>query len=219
MDNTETFSPLRLGVLISGGGTTLQNLAEGIRDGTLNATIAAVISSNPHAYGLQRAAKLGLPACTITRKECGGDVPAFSARLVAELQEKRVDLVVMAGFLSLWHIPPEFHGRVMNIHPALLPSPFGGPGMYGHRVHEAVLASGAKVSGCTVHFADNLYDHGPIILHRTCPVLDTDTADTLAHRVFEEECVAYPQAIRLFAAGKLDISGQRVRIRHEPAGP
>ena len=212
MQATRKDSILRLGVLISGSGTTLQNLADVINAGGLKASIAGVISSNPKAFGLDRAARLGVPASVLTRKECGNDVQAFSGRLVALLQQHRVDLVVMAGFLCLWQIPPELTGRVMNIHPALLPTPFGGPGMYGHRVHEAVIASGAKVSGCTVHFADNLYDHGPIILQRTCPVLDDDTPDTLAQRVFEQECIAYPEAIRLFGDGRLRIEGNRVRV-------
>ncbi len=203
---------LRLGVLISGGGTTLQNIADVILQSALDATIACVISSNPTAFGLQRAAKLGVKGLTATRKECGNDARIFSDRLTAILKENAVDLVVMAGFLCLWHIPPEFTGRVMNIHPALLPSPFGGPGMYGQRVHAAVIASGAKVSGCTVHFADNQYDHGPIIVQRTCSVHDNDTPDTLAHRVFEQECLAYPEAIRLFSEGRLRIHGNRVHI-------
>ena len=117
----------------------------------------------------------------------------------------------MAGFLQLVLIPEDFRNRVFNIHPALIPA-FCGKGYYGHRVHEAVLASGAKVSGCTVHFADNEYDHGPIIVQRTVPVLDDDTAETLAQRVFVEECEAYPEAIRLFAEGRLRIEGKRVRI-------
>jgi folate-dependent phosphoribosylglycinamide formyltransferase PurN len=101
----------------------------------------------------------------------------------------------MAGFLSLWRIPEAFLGRVINIHPALLPE-FGGREMYGRRVHEAVLAAGKTVSGCTVHYCDNEYDHGPVILQRQVPVLPTDTADDLAARVFAEECIAYPEAIR-----------------------
>ena len=115
-----------------------------------------------------------------------------------------VDLVCLAGWLCLLEIPPKYQGRVMNIHPALLPS-FGGKGMFGARVHQAVLDHGCKMSGCTVHFVDAGYDTGPIIIQRTCPVLDDDTAETLAHRVFEEEKIAYPQAIRLFQAGRLKV--------------
>ena len=122
-----------------------------------------------------------------------------------------MDLVVLAGFLKLYLIPEAFKGRVMNIHPALVPA-FCGSRYYGHRVHEAVLAYGAKVSGCTVHFADNIYDHGPVIIQRCVPVLDDDTPETLAARVFKEECIAYPEAIRLFGEGRLVIEGRRVRI-------
>ena len=119
------------------------------------------------------------------------------------------------GFLQLIEVPDEFLGRVMNIHPALIPA-FCGKGYYGHHVHEAVLAYGAKVSGCTVHFADNEYDHGPIILQRPVPVLDDDTADALAARVCAAECEAYPEAIGLFAQGRLSVEGRRVRIVAAP---
>ena len=140
------------------------------------------------------------------------DVEAYTAALLDVLDAAKVDLIAMMGFLSRWNIPSRYDGRVMNIHPALLPN-FGGQGMFGHHVHEAVLAQGGKVSGCTVHFADNEYDTGPIVVQRTVPVFDTDTPDTLAARVFEQECLAYPEAIRLFAAGRLEILGPRVRIR------
>jgi folate-dependent phosphoribosylglycinamide formyltransferase PurN len=131
--------------------------------------------------------------------------------MVARLDERKVDLVCMAGFLSYWIIPDRYLGRVMNIHPALLPA-FGGEGMYGHHVHEAVLARGCKVSGCTVHFVNNTYDDGPIVLQRAVPVRAEDTPDRLAARVFEQECIAYPEAIRLFAEGRLRIEGRIVHI-------
>lgn len=191
-------SPLRLGVLLSGGGTTMQNLAECIARGELNCKIQCVISSNPKAYGNVRAENLKLPFHLITRKECG-TIENFSAKIISTLRQYDVDLVIMAGFLALWTLPAEWlppHGRVMNIHPALLPK-FGGKGMHGHHVHEAVLAAGEKESGCTVHYADNKYDNGPIIVQKRVPVLATDTADTLAARVFEQECIAYPEAIRI----------------------
>src|SRR5947208_11194378 len=114
----------------------------------------------------------------------------------------------MAGFLQLLHVPDDYLGRVMNIHPALIPA-FCGKGYYGQRVHEAVLAYGAKVSGCTVHFADNVYDHGPIILQRVVEVRDDDTPEALAARVHEQEHDAYPEAIRLFAEGRLRLDGRR----------
>ena len=203
---TSTLHPIvshaRLGVLISGGGTTLQNLAEQIVAGKLNATIALVIASNDQCHGIERARNMGLPIEVITRQQCG-TLEAFSERIAAALRARGVDLALMAGFLSLWQIPDDFHGRVMNIHPALLPS-HGGKGMHGHHVHQAVLAAGDTESGCTVHFADNAYDTGPIILQRRVPVLPGDSADALAQRVFEEEKLAYPQAVRWWSAGVLE---------------
>ena len=187
-------NPLRLGVLISGGGTTLQSLADSIARKELPASIACVIASNPNCKGNQRAEKLRLPLHVITRKDCGS-LEAFSERIAHILRHHSVELAVMAGFLSLWNIPDDFAGRVMNIHPALLPK-FGGKGMHGHHVHEAVLASGENESGCTVHYADNTYDTGPTILQKKVPVLPQDTPDSLAARVFEQECLAYPEAIR-----------------------
>ena len=183
----------QLGVLISGGGTTMLNVAKVIARGELDARIACVIASNAHCAGIERAGQLGLPVHVITRKEAGS-VEEFSRQIAQTLRESHVDLALMAGFLSLWNIPHDFAGRVMNIHPALLPK-FGGKGMHGHHVHEAVIAAGETESGCTVHFADNSYDTGPIILQRRCPVLPGDTADSLAARVFVEECIAYPEAI------------------------
>jgi formyltetrahydrofolate-dependent phosphoribosylglycinamide formyltransferase len=201
---------LRLGVLISGGGRTMMNILEIIRRGELNAEIAVVISSLSTVGGVEKARREGLPL-KIMRKKDYPDIDAFSGRIAAELDAARVDLVVQGGWLCLWKIPPRYEGRVMNIHPALLPG-FGGKGMWGHHVHEAVLAAGCKVSGCTVHFCTNEYDRGPIIVQRTCPVADDDTPDTLAERVFQQECIAYPQAIRWFAEDRLQIEGNRVRV-------
>jgi formyltetrahydrofolate-dependent phosphoribosylglycinamide formyltransferase len=201
---------IRLAVLLSGSGTTLQNLIDRIADRRLDAQIVQVIASKAHAFGLERARKAGLPAAVVDRKECSS-VEEFSSRLFEICRRQEVQLVCLAGFLHLIRVPDDFTGRVMNIHPALIPA-FCGKGMYGHRVHQAVLESGAKISGCTVHFADNEYDHGPIILQRVVPVLDDDTPDTLAARVFDLECQAYPEAIRLHAEGKLRIEGRRVRI-------
>jgi phosphoribosylglycinamide formyltransferase 1 len=193
-------NPLRLGILVSGGGTTMQNLAENIARGELDAKIVCCIASNPRCFAIQRAQNLNIPLEIITTKDAG-TIEEFSRRIVKCLERHGADLALMAGFLSLWRIPESLRGRVLNIHPALLPK-FGGKGMHGHHVHEAVLAAGEKESGCTVHFADNTYDTGPIIVQRRVPVLPGDTADTLAKRVFEQECIAYPEAIRLYAAGK-----------------
>jgi formyltetrahydrofolate-dependent phosphoribosylglycinamide formyltransferase len=202
-------SRIRLGVLLSGSGRTLQNICDRIRTDDLPATVAVVISSRPDVYGVERARKLGLDVRIVERKTTSDD--EFNATMTDALVSAEVDLVCMAGFLSLWRVPSRFEGRVMNIHPALLPD-FGGKGFYGHHVHEAVLAAGCTESGCSVHFCDNQYDHGPIILQRRVPVHPDDTPDTLADRVFEQECIAYPEAIRLFAAGRLSIDGQRVTI-------
>ncbi|MFQ6036952.1 MAG: phosphoribosylglycinamide formyltransferase [Sedimentisphaerales bacterium] len=202
--------PIRLGVLISGGGRTLINILDYINKGQLNAEVAVVISSRGRVAGVERAKNAGLDV-KIIRKKDYPDIDEFSKRLEEELLRANVDLVIQAGWLCLWKIPHVFENRVMNIHPALLPS-FGGQGMWGHHVHEAVLATGCKVSGCTVHFCTNEYDKGPIILQRTCEVKDNDTPDTLAARVFEQECIAYPQAIRLFAEGRISVQNGKVKI-------
>ncbi len=201
---------LRLAVLISGGGTTLLNFLRKIERGELAARVALVIASRADCAGVERSRAAGL-SCEVVSPRDFADVRAFSDDLFSRCRQAEVDLVTLAGFLSRIEIPDDFHGRVMNIHPALIPA-FCGQGMYGHHVHEAVLARGAKVSGCTVHFADNEYDHGPIILQQCVPVLDDDTPDTLAARVFDVECELYPEAIRLYAAGRLATTGRAVRI-------
>ena len=203
--------PLRLGVLLSGGGRTLLNILENINDGRLNAVISIVISSRSTVAGVGRARNAGLHV-RIIRKKDYPEIDEFSRQIAHELEDAKVDLVVQAGWLCLWKIPERFENRVMNIHPALLPS-FGGKGMYGHHVHEAVLKTGCKISGCTVHFCTNEYDKGPIIVQRACPAFDSDTADTLATRVFEQECIAYPEAIRLFAANRLRIREGIVEVK------
>ena len=152
----------------------------------------------------------GLPCEVIARKQFDS-VESFSAAIFDRCRRATVDLVTLAGFLSLIRVPPDFQCRVLNIHPALIPA-FCGHGFHGHRVHEAVLARGVKVSGCTVHFADNEYDHGPIVVQRAVPVLEADTPDTLAARVFAAECEAYPEAIRLFAEGRVQITNGRLQI-------
>jgi phosphoribosylglycinamide formyltransferase-1 len=202
--------PIRLAVLLSGNGTTLQNLLDRAGDGRLPAEVALVVSNRADAFGLERARRAGVPAFVVERSDCASR-DEFGRRIFDLCRQHTVDLVCLAGFLQLLPIPDDFLGRVMNIHPALIPA-FCGKGFYGHRVHEAAIEMGVKVSGCTVHFADNVYDHGPIILQRTVPVLDDDTPDALAARVFAQECEAYPEAIRLFAEGRLRIDERRVRI-------
>lgn len=185
---------LRLTVLISGSGSTLQNLIDRTRAAELPATIVGVVASRVGIFGIERAKQAQLPITVIERKPTA----TFSERVFAAVRASEPDFVILAGWLHLLRIPADFENRVLNIHPSLLPA-FGGPGMYGRHVHEAVLASGVTVSGCTVHFADNTYDTGPIVLQREVPVLKLDTPDTLAARVQAAECEAYPEAIRKIA--------------------
>jgi formyltetrahydrofolate-dependent phosphoribosylglycinamide formyltransferase len=196
-------------VLLSGGGRTLLNIVGRIADGKLSASIEVVVASR-QCKGVEIGREHGLDVRLAPYKQAA-DPAAYSAQITQLLDAARVDLVLMAGFLSHWWIPPQYANKVINIHPALLPS-FGGKGMFGHHVHEAVLEHGCKVSGCTVHFVTNEYDRGPIIIQRCVPVLEGDTPDTLAARVFEQELIAFPQAIELFAQGRLEIVGNRVRI-------
>jgi phosphoribosylglycinamide formyltransferase-1 len=202
--------PIRLAVLISGSGTTLQNFLDRIADSLLRAEIAVVVSNKADAFGLTRARQAHIPAFVEERKSCSSR-EEFSDLIFAHCRDAGADLVCLAGFLQLLYIPDDFRNRVVNIHPALIPA-FCGKGYHGLAVHRAVLERGVKVSGCTVHFADNEYDHGPIVTQRVVPVLDDDTPESLAARVFAAECEAYPQAIQWFAQGRLRIEGRRVRI-------
>jgi len=190
-------------VLVSGSGRTLVNLAERMRDGSLPARIALVIASRA-CLGAERARDLGLETHVMP-----GDLSP--ADLEARCKEREVEWIVLAGYTRLAPIPPAYTDRMLNIHPALLPS-FGGPGMHGERVHRAVLDAGCKVSGCTVHLCDATYDTGPIVLQRCCPVEDDDTPETLAARVFDLEREAYPEAIRRVLTGRVSIEGRRARI-------
>src|SRR5262245_49912741 len=208
---------LRLAALVSGNGTTLQNLLDRAADGRLPAQVVLVVSNNADAFALTRARRAGIATTAVNRKDAGSTAE-FSRRIFHLCRGAKADLVCMAGFLQLLEIPDDYLGRVMNIHPALIPA-FCGKGYYGQRVHEAALEAGVKVSGCTVHFADNQYDHGPIILQRTVPVHDEDSPDTLSARIFAQECEAYPEAIRLFAEDRLRMEGRRVRIVPSPPNP
>ena len=212
----EKSKKLRLGILLSGGGRTMVNIAEYIERGELDAEIVTVISSRSTVVGVERARKLGLEP-HIVRKKDHPDVDEFSRQMVELLDEAGVDLVLQCGWLCLWKIPAHYENRVMNIHPALLPS-FGGHGMWGSHVHEAVLDRGCKISGCTVHFVTNDYDAGPIIVQRTCPVLEGDDAETLGERVFHQERLAYPDAIRLFSQNRLFIRDGKVNIEDIDGG-
>lgn len=202
---------LRVAVLLSGEGTSFENLCERIDAGEVPAEIAVVIASKEKAGGLRRAERRGIPAVAVPRRAFAS-VAAFNDALHAELAKHDVDLVALLGFLSVFELRGKFDGKAINVHPALIPA-FCGHGMYGHHVHEAVLASGVKLSGATVHFADDHYDTGPIILQEAVPVLDDDTTESLAARVQEVERKLVPEAIRLFAAGRLAIEGRRVLVR------
>jgi formyltetrahydrofolate-dependent phosphoribosylglycinamide formyltransferase len=199
----------RLGVLVSGSGRSLQNLIDEIDRGTLDAEIGIVLSSRPGVMALTRAASRGIPTAVVD-KLTAPTIDAASRMTFQHLEQAGVDLVVFAGFLRILTIPERYLLRVVNIHPALLPA-FGGHGMFGRHVHEAVLRSGARVSGCTVHYVTNDVDSGPIIEQRVVDVLDTDTPDTLAARVFEAEQAALPRAIALHLDGKLKVEGRRVK--------
>ena len=202
---------IRLGVLLSGGGRTLVNIMEHIDSGKLNAEVGVVIASRP-CKGIQRSEAAGLDVHLVPYKQYGEErLEEYSQKITALLDGAGVDLVILAGFLSKWIIPTSYAGRVINIHPALLPK-FGGHGMFGHHVHQAVIAAGDTKSGCTVHFVTNEYDAGPIILQREVPVIPGDTPDDLAARVFEQECIAYPEAIRLFSEGRIKLEAQKVKI-------
>ena len=202
---------LKLAVLISGCGRTLKNFIDLAAEGELPVDIRLVISSSAKAGGLKFAEEAGIATRVIPRGDfpvdADGDI-AYGDAMFAACREAGVDYVAMAGFLKLVPVPDDFVGRVVNIHPALIPG-FCGPGMYGHHVHQAVLDAGVRVTGCTVHFVDNEYDHGPIIWQQPVPVFDDDTADTLAERVFEAEKEAYPHVLKLLAGGRIKLEGRK----------
>jgi phosphoribosylglycinamide formyltransferase-1 len=220
MSEASPSPPLKLAVLISGAGRTLKNFIDLAAEGQLPVEIRLVVSSTAKAGGLKFAEEAGIPTRVVRREDfakgAAGDVD-FGDAIFAVCRAAGVDYVAMAGFLKLAPLPDDFIGRVVNIHPALVPS-FCGPGMYGERVHRAVLEAGVKVTGCTVHFVDNQYDAGPIIWQQPVPVFDDDTADTLAKRVFEAEKEAYPHVLKLLAAGRVKLEGRRVTIAKPPRG-
>jgi formyltetrahydrofolate-dependent phosphoribosylglycinamide formyltransferase len=191
---------LRLAVLLSGSGRTLDNLLDWIAAGRLAGRVETVVASRGDARGVRIAERAGISVHVLPRADA--TVAAWSAAIFDRCRAAGADLVVMAGFLHLVEIPTDFTGRVINIHPALLPA-FGGKGFHGMHVHRAVLARGFTVSGCTVHMVDNEYDHGRVLLQRTVPVLPDDTAESLAARVFAAECLALPEAINRLAAGSV----------------
>ncbi len=203
-------SKLPIAVLISGGGTTLQNLLHHSSLGELPVEFRLVISSHGQAKGLEFATEYGIPQQIVSRK-CYADAESHSQAVFNLCREQGVELVVMGGYLEHLLIPPDYSGRVLNIHPSLIPA-FSGKGFYGARVHQAALDYGVKVSGCTVHFVDNEYDHGPIVAQRACPVLEGDTVHSLQGRVFQLECQLYPAVIAAVARGQVICEGRHVTL-------
>ena len=184
----------RIAILVSGGGRSLENLADLRAAGELDAELCLVISNKQDAFALERAERLGIPNLVLDpEREMSPEV--FSEAVFSAAEEADCSLVVLAGFLRLLPIPTTWEGRVLNIHPSLLPA-FGGKGYYGDRVHRAVLERGVRYTGCTVHYVDNIYDNGPIAVQRLIEVAPDDTVETLGARVFEEEKIALPDAIR-----------------------
>lgn len=206
---------LRIGVLVSGGGTNLQAIIDKVESGYLNnVSITTVVSSRPGVYALERAEKHGIPSICIPRKSFGS-LQDYDNALIEHFEKFNVDLIVMAGFLSM--VGEAFNNaykkRIMNIHPSLIPA-FCGKGFYGIIPHQKVLEYGAKVTGATVHFVELEYDSGPIILQKAVYVNDDDTPETLQKRVMEEaEWDILPEAIKLFAEGRLIIEGRKVGIK------
>jgi phosphoribosylglycinamide formyltransferase-1 len=202
---------IRIGVLASGGGTNLQAIIDSCERGEIDGEVVVVISNIPEAYALERAREHGIPAFAFPHK--GVTRESHEADIIACLEQNSVDLVVLAGYIRM--LTPlminKYAGRMMNTHPALLPS-FGGEGMHGLKVHQAVLDRGCKVSGCTVHFVTLDVDCGPIIAQKAVQVQEDDTAETLQERILKEEHRLLTRAIQLFARGKLKIEGRRVRI-------
>ncbi|MEX2426450.1 MAG: phosphoribosylglycinamide formyltransferase [Thermomicrobiaceae bacterium] len=197
----------RVVVLLSGSGRTLQNLIESVRTRECPIHIARVVSTRRNVAGNQIAIDAGIPLSVVSRRELDHD-EAFSGAIVDILDSEETELVICAGFLSKLTVPARYMGRIVNIHPSLLPL-FGGKGFYGDRVHRAVLESGMKVSGCTVHFVDNAYDAGPIIAQRCVSVFPDDSIETLAQRVFVEECRLYPAVISEIVQGRIRMKGRR----------
>lgn len=203
-------NPLKTAVLISGGGTTLCNLLEQIDAKKLPIEVVRVISSNRKAKGIQYAEERNIP-CQIITVQDHPEVADFSEAIFHACREAGAELVVMGGFLKQIAVPGDFQGRVMNIHPSLIPA-FCGAGYYGLHVHRAVLEHGAKISGCTVHFVDDHYDHGPIIAQRAIEVEPDDTPESLAQRIFTAECQIYPEMVTAYAEGRIRVDGRRVRV-------
>jgi phosphoribosylglycinamide formyltransferase-1 len=199
---------VKLGVLVSGRGSNLQAIIDNIEKGTLSAEVAVVISDQPESFALERARKHDIAALHLSAKGYKGKRDEYDALLVKELQKHQVDLVILAGFMRIISktLVNAFANRVMNIHPALLPS---FPGLH---VQKAAIEHGVKFSGCTVHFVDEGMDTGPIIIQAVVPVLDNDTEDSLSARILKQEHKIFSKAVQLFAEGRLTVKGRRVVV-------
>ena len=205
---------LKLLVLASGGGTNLQAIIDSIEQGKLNAEIKAVVSNNSKAFCLERARTHSIQAIHLSHKMFA-TTEEFDQKFLSILKENEVDMIILAGYMKMLSptVVRAYKNRILNIHPALLPS-FGGEGMYGIHVHEAVINSGAKITGVSVHLVDEVYDHGIIVLQQSVPVLDNDTPESLQQRVLEIEHKLYPQTIQLFAEDRVEIMGNKARLKN-----
>jgi len=203
---------LRLAVLASGGGTNLQAIIDAAEGGEIDARVVVVISNNSTAGALERARRHHIKALHLSSRQFAGG-EEFDRALLEILKERQVDLIILAGYMKLLSptVVQAYRHRILNIHPALLPA-FGGAGMYGIRVHRAVIASGARYSGVTVHLVDEQYDHGPIVAQRVVPVEDDDTPESLARKVLAQEHQIFKEVIQLFARGRVRVEGRRVRL-------
>lgn len=202
--------PMRIAVLLSGNGSTLQNIIDKIAAGLIDAQVVCVVSSREDAFGLERARKANINAyhTTVKNRE---NPEQFNQEIWGWLREHNAELVVLAGFMCKLQVPQDYVNKIINVHPALLPA-FGGQGMYGSHVHQAVLDYGAKISGCSVHFVDEEYDHGPIIMQEAVPVFDADTAESLAQRVQAREREMYTRVLQMFSKGRIRVEGRKVKI-------
>lgn len=206
---------VKIGVLISGGGTNLQSIIDNIQRGNINGKIGLIISNKEDAYGLERGYKAGIPSLYVNSKSFESHED-YNRELIKRFKEKDIDLIVLAGYLKALseEFVNEYKGRIINVHPSLIPS-FAGKGYYGERVHEEVLKYGVKITGVTVHFVDEGMDTGPIILQETVTVKDDDTVDTLKERVLEIEHKILPKAIKLYCDNMLEIVGRKVILKGE----
>lgn len=205
-------SSVKIGVLISGGGTNLQSIIDNINEGKIKGEIKLVLSNRKDAYGLVRADKAGIETLYINKKEFNSE-EEYNKKIIEELTKRDIELVVLAGYLRVLsnEFIEKYKNRIINIHPSLIPS-FCGKGCYGEKIHEMVLEYGVKLTGVTVHFVDEGTDTGPIILQKAVEVKDDDAIDTLKERVLEVEHQLLPEAVKLFCENKISVKGRKVTI-------